>query len=497
MNKNYLKIIIPITIIVIAFISFIISLNFSTSKIIEISANSDIKINLNRFNKIVSVEGLDANGKNVVENITAPSKSASELLNKIIESSINLYPLEENDSVNILFVSKNLQKDKTLIKDLSTELSLISSELSINAPINQYKLTKKDYGVISDLKKSTGYKTFDILQQGFISKEETPYITSIIFKSDCYFINFSDDIVFNGQEEIICKNGDNVYETTPAGYSKSTLALFIDNIPPNTPLSFDVSIKDHENLFGYAITPAETNNQDNIDVTYSLDYDKNLARLTDLKQQIIEADITEHDRYDLLNKYDMLSNTINRIATSDDLSDFNIMCDNLENDIAKAIENNKKNDEIEKNTNYNSTTSTNNSSNSNTTTSKPVVPPTPTPTEPVDTDNSVDTADTVDDNDTNTELTNTDDEIVDTNEPIDSTDEDKTEDITTGNKPPTDDITDNMSETSTDSNTITDSDNPTEETDVETVITDPELPEANIDQETNTSDVPEEQVQSN
>ncbi len=401
MNKSHLKIIIPVAIVVILLISFIFYLLFSPSKYIEISSNSDVKISLNRFNKVVDIEGIDDNGQNVVSNLANNPKTLQDVVNAIIETSINLYPLDEDSSIDVLFVSKDLQKDKTLIGDLSTELSLIASELNITAPINQYKLTTKDYGVINEIKKTTGYRTFDILQQGFVSKEEVPYITSIIYKSDCYFINFSDDIIFNGQEEIICKNGDSIYETQPAGYSKSTMALFINEPPAGTSLSFDVSIKDHENLFGYCITEnANANNQSDVDVTYSLDYDKNLAKLTDLKQQIIEADITEHDRYDLLNKYDMLSNTIDRIATSEDLADFNTMCDDLQKDIDKAIETNKNNEQAQESTNSsssgnssnnNSSSSSNNSSsssggssssNSNTTPTTPTEPVTPPTTDP-------------------------------------------------------------------------------------------------------------------
>ncbi len=372
MNKNYLKIIIPIIAIVSVIIGFIVYLNIGTFKIIEISANSQVKISLNKFNKVTKLEGLNSESQRVVDNLSFQPKNVQETIKAVIETSNALYPLTQDNTVDVLFVSKNLQKDKTLARDLSTELSLISTELKLPCNINQYKLTKKDYTAINDIKKITGYRTFDILQQGFVSKESTPYITSIIYKSNCYFINFSHDIIFTGQEEILCTNGDSLYETNPAGYSKSTLALFINDVPNNTPLNFDISIKDYDNLFGYCISPgANYSNNDDIEITYSLDYDKNMQKLNDLRLKIIEADITEHDRYDLLNQYDKLVSTLDRINTSEQLSDFNTMCDDLENSITLAIEDNKENSTIIENFSNETTTpsskpSNNNYNNSNT-----------------------------------------------------------------------------------------------------------------------------------
>ncbi len=339
MIKNNLKIVIPILALIVAIVIYLLSLNFTSKKAIEISANGQIKIELNHFNKIVKATGLDADGQRILDKLDNSFSDTTVVLKSILSTSNSLKPFTSEDKIDILFVSDNLSSDTKLLSYISTEIELVTTELSLNTKVNQYKLTKKDYSAVNNIKKNTGYRTFDILEQGFISKEKSPYIISIIAKGDSFFINFSREIVFNGQEKVYCYYGDKVYETSPAGYSSSTLAVFVEDSPKNVSLKFDVSIKDKDNLLGYSIDFTNSkDNSKNVQVTFSIENEKNKEKLEVIHKQILEANLSEQDRRKLLDQYEQLLGTVDRISTNEQLNDFNIMYQNLQNSLTSLTQ---------------------------------------------------------------------------------------------------------------------------------------------------------------
>ncbi len=335
MRKNKLKIIIPILFVILALIIYILSLNFATVRSIEIEANGLIKIDLNHYNKVIKTQGLDQGGQDVLNNIKSESKTSRELIKNILVSSNELKVLDDKSTINILYVSKDLNDDTTLIKDLSTELELLTTEIPLACKINQYKLTNKDYKVVNEVKASTHYSIFKIIDEGFISKEKIPYITSIIYKSDSFFINFSKDMTFDGKETVKCYAGDKAFQTAPAGYSNNAMAIFVDGVDPNVSLNFDVTNSAYPDLIMFGTSIINSSDEKNSkEVTFSIDADVNRKKVDDLKKEIINADIADSDRDNLLKQLDTLNSSIDKIASSEDLNDFNKMYE----DLVKSLE---------------------------------------------------------------------------------------------------------------------------------------------------------------
>lgn len=347
MAKN-LKIIIPLLLCAVMLIGYIFSLFLVPTKTIEISSGAKAKILINRYDKITKVYAIDKNGELVLDNIGKIGKSPTKAISEFIKSSSDLAILED-DSIDILFVSKNLLKDKTMLEDISSELLLTSKELSLNNEINQYKITKKDYKVIEKIKKSTNYDTFKIVSDGFISDEKDPYVISVTYKNDCYFINFSKDIVFNGKESVVCKNGTTTYKVTPAGYNKSTLAVFVEGIEERVTLEFSVSIKNYDDLLADAIAYGFTLDNDtsksikanNLSTDKEtkdepLNYTENRKKLDSIRTQI--ANLKTNEQPEFMDQYQTLETYITKISTESDLEDFNKMADNLEESINKVLD---------------------------------------------------------------------------------------------------------------------------------------------------------------
>lgn len=352
MAKN-LKIIIPLILCAIMLICYIFSLFLVPTKTIEISSGARVKILVNRYDKVRKVEAINTNGELVLDNIEKIGKNPTKAISEIIKTSNDLEFIKD-DAVEILFVSKNLLKDKPLLEDISSELLLTSKELSLNNDINQYKITKKDYKVLDKIKKSTNYDTFKIVTDGFISAEKDPYVISVTYKDDCYFVNFSKDIVFNGKESVICRNGTTTYKVTPAGYNKSTLAVFVEGIEERVALEFSVSIKNYDNLLAEAIAYGfyyenDTSKNTNVDdktetkddtkdnaTDEPLNYAENRKKLDSIRTKI--GKLSSADQAIFMDQYNTLEVYVTKVTTKDDLADFNKMASNLEKSINTLLE---------------------------------------------------------------------------------------------------------------------------------------------------------------
>lgn len=330
-----LKIIVPLAISAIVVIVCIISLFFMPKKTINISAGADITLSLSYGNKVIKAEALNEEGKNVLDAIGKLDKNVNTAIKSILETSYNLTLLNDDTDVNILFSSSDLEKDKSLISDISTELELCVEEIPLNSNINEYKVTKKDYKTIKKIKKNTSYDEFEILNDGFVSSEKNPYITSILYKDDSFFINFSKEVIFNGSEDVVCYNGNNYYNVVRAGYNKNTFAVIVENFPVNTSLNFDVSIKDYANLYAPSIAVDKKVAEDNPrGISFILDADGNQKKLEELKGRILLLD--DESQSEILNQYKILESYVQKITTSEDLKDFNKMIGKLEASITEA-----------------------------------------------------------------------------------------------------------------------------------------------------------------
>ncbi len=350
MNRKKLTIIISLCTLIALLLFYILNIQFSTSRTIEIDANGGVKVTYNHNNEIIKTVALNSEGQRILDNLDKEQLTKSDIIKNVLFTANSLNYIGADDTVKVLFVSKDLEKDTQYIKDLSTELELSITEIPLTNQIIQYKLTEKDYKVINKVKANTPYSSFKIIDEGFVSKESTPYITNITYKSDSFFLTFSKNVLFDGSEQVTCYKGAQTYETTPAGYNKNTLAVFVKNNPTNATLYFDVKLKDYPDvtMFGSAIASGNLDNSE-VEVTFSIDADVNRKKLDDLKTQIDNADIAEEDKTELNKQYDILNESVDKIASEDDLKDFNTMYDNLSNSL-KTLTEASKEDSIEKTT---------------------------------------------------------------------------------------------------------------------------------------------------
>lgn len=321
-----LKIVIPILIIVLLVVGFFVSSNVMVKKVIEIDANAQVLIKLNNKDEIVKIVPYDSKAQKIIEQTGMDFDTPLDFIETYVEKSYENGNLDNDEIVNYLFATNDFEKDITLLKDISTQLALITDNT-----VNQYKVTKKDYDVINNVKGKVDYTTFEIIEQGFVSKEKSPYITYIQYKNDSYYINFSKEVLFNGNEEVICTYGNLRFEVTPAGYNNNSLAVFVENATSDVTLNFDVTLKDYANMTGFCISPtiAEEEEELEYDVDFSVDSELNQEKLDLLYDEIIDADISDRDRDELLRQYEILENSIYSITSDEETNDFNIMYQNL------------------------------------------------------------------------------------------------------------------------------------------------------------------------
>ncbi len=322
-----IKIAIPIILVVLIAIAVMFVSSNSVKKFVEIDSNANVLLKINGGGKIVKVIPFDSNAETVLAGINVEEKDPLAFTKSYIEKATELEYLTVYEEVNLLVASSNLEKDKQFISDLS---SLLSTECTNK--VNQYKVTKDDYQVINGIKANAKYTSFEIIDQGFTSKESAPYITSVIYNNGSYYINFSKEVVFNGNEKVVCYALGEEYPTTPAGYNKNAMAVLVEDAPLNTTLVFDVSIKDYDNLEGLCITPSDGEVQDpnkDVEVDVSIDNEINQEKLDSIHSEIESADITDKERSDLLRQYEILQGSINNLSTDEEINDFNIMYTNL------------------------------------------------------------------------------------------------------------------------------------------------------------------------
>lgn len=341
-SKSKIVIAVIAVMLIVALIGYIVSLFVLPKKIIEFSSVAQIKISLNKNNKVIKTVALNSDGQTVLDNMDSSDKDIKVVLKDIIETSNELNILDDDTSIDILAVVDDMEKNKVFVQDLSKELQVLYTEIPISSKINQYKVTKKDYKKINKIKKNTTYDCVKIIQDGFVSSEKEPYVTGVVYKDASFSVIFSKEVIFNGKEEVICTDDSTTYKVTPAGYNQHSLAVFVEEYPYNTALNFDVSIKDSANLYGVTITPKETDPEDLLGITFTIDSEINKEKLKELKDQISLLD--ESDQEELMSQYDVLESYVDRISTNSDLDDFNIMVENLQKSIDK-VSNNESNDE--------------------------------------------------------------------------------------------------------------------------------------------------------
>ncbi len=319
-----LKIAIPIIVVVLIAVGVMFASSNSVKTFVEIDTNANVLLKMNGSGKIVKVIPFDSNSQNILAEINVDEKDPLSFTKNYVEKAYELSYLTDEEQVNLLVASNNLEKDKQLISDLS---ALLANECTNQ--VNQYKVTKDDYKVINSIKADAKYTSFEIIEQGFTSKEPIPYITSIIYKNGSYYINFSKEVLFNGNEKVVCYALGQEYTTTPAGYNKNAMAVLVEDAPLDTTLAFDVSIKDYDNLEGICITPSNTEEEPEIEVEVSIDNEINQEKLDQIYDDIEEADISDKDRNDLLRQYEILQGSIDNLSTEEEINDFNIMYQNL------------------------------------------------------------------------------------------------------------------------------------------------------------------------
>lgn len=326
-----LKVAIIGIIVVVCAALWVLSLEYCQKKVIEIDAGGQVNIGLNYYNQVTKVSANDSNGVKILQSIDTQSSSPMEEINFIVNSSYKLGLLQNEVPINVLVESKDIDETNAITNSISEQLAKLSSDLGMNNPINQYQVTNKDYKVIQKIKKSTPYSSFDILENGFNSKTDDLYITSIIYKDDTFNINFSKNVKLSNEDNVTCAYGENTYEVTPVGYTSNSLIVSVSDFPVKTPLTFNVSTNSYENLSGVCIVPEIIVEEDEIDVSYEIDTQENRQALESLKESIINSDLTEQDKYNLLVQYDILLGYTDEIKTEEDLNNFKLIYKNLVN----------------------------------------------------------------------------------------------------------------------------------------------------------------------
>lgn len=145
-NKKYIGISIAFASLILLFAGSLISYNIPTSYV-SIDINPSVMLSTNFLDKVVKVEALNDDAKEVVDNLDLYGKNATDAVNEVVDNATTLGYIDENASDNVILVSTycdNIEKREELQENIHNNLNQNLNKNGIRSLIIDSQLTTED-----------------------------------------------------------------------------------------------------------------------------------------------------------------------------------------------------------------------------------------------------------------------------------------------------------------------------------------------------------------
>ena len=226
----------------IGFMASFYYLSYTPHGYIDVRINPGIKITLNAMDKVIRIDGLNDDGKLLLENITEKESDPKKTLELIVSKAIEMGFFKEGNPIRITVAMKNPEKvagmETTLMETAQTTLK----NNSVDVPVSAFSIDVQDYKKLDTDRADEAADTTDY-SPAWKEKTVTPSICDVKFDSGNIIIEFNHNLTLDNAKVYAYadKNPDQKLEAKIIDFKNDKLTVSFESLAPGESYKLEVT----------------------------------------------------------------------------------------------------------------------------------------------------------------------------------------------------------------------------------------------------------------